>query len=237
MYGRVMTLLLAASSAALAARVEEKFFQILAIDDKTVVCDSRTAGSCDPFIAELDGFQFDAETEFSVSPTNLRANTFIVFNAFDLDQQFFGRAMYFFEEEIDLGWYTFQGTQGETGDFFAFYRTITDGDVEGAPLFASLDPGPFPVIIGSEGDTLLRATFGQPFRLRAHYRASFETSPLIDASASGIVESEFLGGLDLNLERPPFPVQVVPVAIPEPSGLTLLGLSTIFGAVVIRKRS
>jgi hypothetical protein len=140
---------------------------------------------------------------------------------------------HFFEDEIDLGWYAFEGG---TGDFLAQYFVESFGD---PPFFGdlsfSIDPGPFPLL--GFGTVEVAATFGQPFRVRGHYTASFDAllSATLSFPQGGGVHwiSQFLWGEDLTGVGLPFLVQVVP--IPEPGGLSLLGLSAILGAVAMRK--
>src|SRR5688500_13879951 len=114
---RALILLLAAASVAPGAPIEETFYQILGPDRTTVLCDSRTAGACDPFLAELDVFIAGADSELSVSLAQLTAETSIVLETADSDSDYFIQFSHFFENEIDLGWVTFEGG---TGDFLAW---------------------------------------------------------------------------------------------------------------------
>jgi len=238
---RALLLFFASTSLAISAPVTETFYEWLA-PDKTVLCSSKVPGSCDPYAGDATGeeeFLANASSTFELSPSRFFGLTqlFIDVDVSPVTENTL-RLRHTFEDAIDLGWYAFEGG---TGDFLLEYTGAREREMAGHADSISISvSSPFPVPFSSGGDTIRQETFGRPFRLRGHHKVSVDLllGPLFSCCFEVITVkdlSEPRFGFDLQGNPLDFIPQLVPVPIPEPGSLTVLGLSAIVVAAIRRR--
>ena len=127
------------------------------------------------------------------------------------------------------------------------YKNVGEGHgalTEPFVSFSFSTPYPAPTFTsGQDTFVLRRETFGKPFRLRANYRFDFERVLPPEGNCDNCFTSVYLaiglwGARDpVTLQELPFLPQIVPVAapIPEPAGLSILGLSAMLITGVARR--
>ena len=170
MITKVLLSLVAGTNWAAAAPTQEMFYQILAPDQTTVLCDSTTPGSCDPLLPRSEVF-FSGGSELTVfGPSVHRFDTSLTIWLNGEVTDNYIRLRHFFEDEIDLGWYAFAGG---TGDFLAEYNAGY-ADTGFSPFLPHLSiESPFPNDFSNQ-PIYRRETFGRPFRVKMGYRVIFD---------------------------------------------------------------
>jgi len=241
MSARSPLLFLASASLAVSAPVTETYYEWVA-PDKTVLCSSKVPGSCDPYADDATGveeFLADASSRLELSPGRFFGSTDLPIDVVvSADTENSLRLRHTFEDAIDLGWYAFEGG---TGDFLMEYSGGSDLQSAGYPDAVSFSfSSPFPLpLSGGVGEAIRRETFGRPFRIKGHHKFALDLLVAPDSICchEWIIRSNgssISSALDLDRNPLEFDVRLVPVPIPEPGGLTVLGLSAILAAAIRR---
>ena len=209
--------------ASVAAPIVERFYQVIAPDQTTVLCTSTITGSCDAYAADLRWLaqDFSLSSMFTLTPDGFTAYTDLspLRSTGNASETNYLRLRYYFYESIDLGWYQFTGG---VGSFTAYYQSGADRDSFNRPDHVVATP--FPCCEPILGEYYITETFNLPFRVAGMFEVDIDVlcapdhsncDPLSYHDSSYFIQSsQFISSFPI----PDSAIQIVPAtAIPESS--------------------